>query len=343
MSSKILSTLRKPISVFWEPTEFCNLQCKHCYTNSSPYKKLTLNFGEAKKIVDELYDEGIYAIGMGGGEPLLLPYLCDLIKYINSKGMNVSISTNAVLLSNDYISRLKNAGTKILQISVDGLEKTHEEIRGKGTFAGIFDKIKMVQNAGIGVRIGFTINTLNYKEVNLFIDYAKQNKVHVINFFRYMPYHENGDYLSLDARQLYEVTRVLMKRKEENIYGGGDDKFYITFEPLAFFSFLIDESELEDTECSAGRSKFVISCDGTISTCNYISKPIGNLSEGLANIWNRISNEYTQIHKDIPEECISCKYATKCRGGCKGFSYAYTKTFNAKDKSCYLDLIEGGK
>lgn len=225
MTSEILSTLKKPISVFWEPTEFCNLQCKHCYTNSSPYKKTTLDFNEAKRIVDELYDEGIYAIGMGGGEPLLLPYLCDLIQYINSKGMNISISTNAVLLSCEYIYRLKNAGAKILQISVDGLEKTHEEIRGKGTFAGIFDKIKMVQDAGIGVRIGFTINTLNYKEVDSFIDYARQNNAHVINFFRYMPYHENGEYLALNSKQLYEVAKVLMKRKK---------KIFIVAEMISF-------------------------------------------------------------------------------------------------------------
>jgi len=67
VNNEIMSTLRRPISVFWEPTEFCNLKCKHCYTNSSPEKKLTLDFDSAKKIIDELYDEGIFAIGMGGG------------------------------------------------------------------------------------------------------------------------------------------------------------------------------------------------------------------------------------------------------------------------------------
>lgn len=153
MNNDILSTLKKPISVFWEPTEFCNLQCRHCYTNSGPDKKLTVDYTAAKKLVDELHDEGIYAIGIGGGEPLLLPFLCDLIEYINHKGMNVSISTNAVLLSPDYICRLKAVGTKIIQISVDGLKLTHELIRGKGTFEGIFEKINMLQDAGIGVRI----------------------------------------------------------------------------------------------------------------------------------------------------------------------------------------------
>jgi len=340
VNNDILSTLKKPISVFWEPTEFCNLQCRHCYTNSGPDKKLTVDYTAAKKLVDELHDEGIYAIGIGGGEPLLLPFLCDLIEYINHKGMNVSISTNAVLLSPDYICRLKAVGTKIIQISVDGLKLTHELIRGKGTFEGIFEKINMLQDAGIGVRIGYTINSLNYKEIDSFIEYAKARNVHVINFFRYMPYHENGDYLELSPEQLYEVTKVLMNRKKENNYSGGSDKFYITFEPLSFFSFLIDENEINDTECSAGKSKFIISCDGEISTCNYISKRIGNLSDGLPNIWSRIADEYKQIHKDIPYECKDCKFAEKCRGGCKGFSYAYTKGFGAKDKACFLDLIK---
>ena len=277
---------------------------------------------------------------MGGGEPLLLPYLCDLIKYVNSKNMNISISTNAILLNDAYILRLKEAGAKILQISVDGLKETHEKIRGKGTYDGLFEKINKVQKEGIGVRVGYTVNSLNYREINDFIDYAKKNNVHVINFFRYMPYHENGDYLSLDSNQLYEVAQVLMARKKENNYDNTSDKFYITFEPLAFFSFLIDENELKDTVCTAGRSKFVISCDGSISVCNYISRKVGNLSEGLSNIWDKISNDYSEIHNFIPRECLNCEYAYECRGGCKGFSYAYTGAFNSKDKGCYYDLIK---
>lgn len=342
MSDNIIGSLRKPVSVFWEPTEFCNLQCKHCYTNSGPQKKTLLGFREAKKIVDDLYEEGIYAIGMGGGEPLLLPYLLDLIKYINTKNMNISISTNATLLTDEYIAKLKEAGLKILQISVDGLEETHETIRGKGTFKGLFDKIRKVQAVGIGVRIGFTVNTLNYKEIDDFIDFAKANNVHVINFFRYMPYHENGEYLALSAEQLYETTKTLIRRRKENCYGDGEDKFYITFEPLSFFSFLLDENDINETVCTAGRSKFVISCDGSVSMCNYISRKIGNISDGLNSIWDKVTEEYRKIHFDIPKDCKMCRFAEKCRGGCKGFSYIYSENFLTKDKGCYYHLLDGG-
>ena len=140
--------LKKPISVFWEPTEYCNLQCKHCYTNSGPNKSLEIKFSKAQKIVDQLYEEGIYSIGLGGGEPLTLPFLCDLIKYINSKGMQISISTNGLLLSDIYLRKLKEAGLKILQVSIDGLKETHENIRVKVLFQGYSTRLNWRKSMG---------------------------------------------------------------------------------------------------------------------------------------------------------------------------------------------------
>lgn len=330
--------LKKPISVFWEPTEFCNLRCKHCYTNSSPEKPLSIGFDQAKGLIDALFNEGIYAIGLGGGEPLTLPFLCDLISYVNSKGMQISISTNGMLLSHEYLLRLKEAGLKIIQVSIDGMKETHEKIRGKGTFDGLFEKIELAQNLGFGVRVGYTVNALNFQEIDEFVQYAKANGVHVINFFRYMPYHEGGDYLTLNSEQLMQTTQCLLKHRNKNKYGERPDKFYITFEPLSFFSFLLEPKDLLDTACTAGRSKFVINCDGDVSICNYIKKKIGNVADGLEEIWTRIGNECELLHA-VPVECASCEFLAACKGGCRGFSYAYYQKYGEKDNACFKHLI----
>lgn len=330
--------LKKPISVFWEPTEYCNLQCKHCYTNSGPNKSLEIKFSKAQKIVDQLYEEGIYSIGLGGGEPLTLPFLCDLIKYINSKGMQISISTNGLLLSDIYLRKLKEAGLKILQVSIDGLKETHENIRGKGTFSGLFNKIELAQEYGIGVRVGYTVNSMNYKEIDEFIQYAKMRHVHVINFFRYMPYHIGSDNLALSAEELLEVATCLLKHRKNNSYGETMDKFYITFEPMSFFSFLINQDDLRETVCTAGRSKFVIDCSGNVRMCNYLMNQMGNIDDGLEHIWKEIGKECNAIHV-IPQECKECPYAKKCMGGCRGFSYANYGKFGEKDNACFRHLL----
>lgn len=330
--------LKKPISVFWEPTEYCNLQCIHCYTNSSPQKKLSISLTRAKEIIDLLYQEGIYAIGLGGGEPLMLPFLCELIRYVNLKGMQISISTNGILLTQEYLKDLKDAGLKILQVSVDGLKETHEKIRGKGTFYNLFKKINDAQNLGFGVRVGYTVNSINYNEIEEFINYSKEHGVHVINFFRYMPYHEGSEYLSLSAMQLLKAAEILLKHRANNIYGEGKDRFYITFEPLSFFSFLLDKNDITKTACTAGRSKFVITSNEDISICNYIMNKIGNVAEGMEELWKKITEECKEINR-IPEECEKCEYSEVCRGGCRGFSYAYYGIYEKKDKGCFRELV----
>lgn len=333
--------LKKPLSFFWEPTEFCNLSCKHCYTSSSPTKKIQLEYNQAKDIIDKMYDEGIYSVGIGGGEPLLIPYLVDLIKYITKKNMNVSISTNALMMDIEYAKRLKNAGLKIMQISVDGLKENHEFLRGIGTYDRVLEKIKIVKEIGIGLRVGSVINSKNYKQIDYFIDTMKNNGVEVINFFRYMPINKTGDYLALSSEQLKVVSLNLVNHYYNNVYETDEinKKFYITFEPISFFSFLYDEHFLKFTKCTAGQAKFNLASNGDVSVCNYIEKKVGNIKESKTiELWNKIRSEVESI-LSIPKECITCRYSKQCKGGCKGFSYAIGKNFSTKDLGCFKELL----
>ncbi len=339
--NKDIGFLSKPVSFFWEPTKLCNLCCKHCYTESSPNNELGLNLNDAKLVIDKMYNEGIYSVGIGGGEPLMIPFLAELIAYITSKKMNVSISTNGILLSDKKIKELKNAGLKIIQLSIDGLKDDHEFLRGINTFDSLIDAIDLINCYDIGLRIGCTVNSRNYKNLESFIETMKDNGVTVINFFRYMPYSKKHNYLSLTPEQLMETTSYLVKKSKENVYIQEEmsKKFYITFEYLSFFAFLIDEEYLSHTSCTAGKAKFNLRANGDVSICNYISSVVGNIDdESIEDIWNKIKVESEEVKK-IPLDCIKCEYAEYCRGGCKGFSYIQSQGFIAKDLSCFKHLL----
>ena len=331
--------LQKPISLFWEPTEKCNLRCKHCYTSSNPDNKPELTFEEAIKIVDSMYDNGIYSLGIGGGEPLIMPFLPSLVKYIRQKGMNVSISTNGLLLTENYLDELISCGLEIIQISIDGLKDNHEYLRGENTYEKVISKVELLNNSGITYRVGSVINSLNYRSLDNFVMLMKSMGVKVINFFRYMPINGN-DFLNLTPESLKVATEYLVKTAKLNKYGNSSDKFYITFEPLSFFSFLVDERDLNKVQCTAGKGKFNLSCDGDVTLCNYVSHVVGNMNElNLEEIWHRV-----RIARDnlffIPENCESCEFAKICRGGCKGFSYIHGGNFTTKDPACFLHLTQ---
>ena len=54
------------------------------------------------------------------------------------------MTTNAILINEDNIQKMKNTGMSTISISLDGLEKSHDEFRGvKGSYLKI---IKILKN-----------------------------------------------------------------------------------------------------------------------------------------------------------------------------------------------------
>ena len=66
------------------------------------------------------------------GEPSLRNDLIQLVKYASLKGVRVSIDTNGILLDEETIINLKDAGISNINISVDSSnESTHDALRKK--------------------------------------------------------------------------------------------------------------------------------------------------------------------------------------------------------------------
>lgn len=118
----------------------CNLKCKMCgqwrrkATQNQDYLPLSLlknTFNEIAKYKSEIY--------LWGGEPTLHPQFADIIHFIKAKDLVCTINTNGTLLKK-YAHTIVKAGVDSLDISIDGTENIHDDIRGiKGTFARVID------------------------------------------------------------------------------------------------------------------------------------------------------------------------------------------------------------
>ena len=326
--------LKFPISIFWEPMVSCNLSCKHCYTSSSPMNINNLSESSAFAFIDLLSKNQIYSLSIGGGEPLLLNFLPDLIRYAKSKDIKVSISTNGLLLTQNLLNELIDAGLEIIQISIDGLKSEHEELRGKNTFDKVIKSLKIIQKSNINYRVACVINKINYRSISKFINFMYDCDVKVINFFRYMPIN-NNDELCLNSQELLHVSRDLISNFYNNKYG--EHGRYITFEPLSFFSFLLDNRFLSHSVCTAGLSKFVVDNNGDTMPCNYYRINCGNIEKAsFSEIWKNIN---CFVKNRSPIECKTCKYLDICNGGCKGFSFVDNCNIFHRDPSCFYDLL----
>src|SRR5674476_462072 len=149
----------------------CNLKCKMC-----PFWKRSgqdLSLEKEKAILRQIYNSGICSVAFEGGEPLLRKDLTEILAYSRSLPLHTSLITNGTFLESriDEIAKYINGA---LYVSLDGLEKTHDTIRGVN---GCFNKALKGITASIGrvqVIINTTIMADNIHEIEDLVKLAKE-------------------------------------------------------------------------------------------------------------------------------------------------------------------------
>ena len=187
--------IKKPISLYapflvvWDFTHKCNLQCKHCYSNSGTVQEEELTTEEALAVVDQLADAGVTALAFSGGEPLTRKDFFEVARHAADRGLYVSVATNGTLLTKENVQKLKQAKVNYVDISIDGATaKTHDEFRG---VPGAFDKavagLKNCVEADLCVCIATTATKNNLEEMPAIIDLAEEIGAERFTYFNFIP------------------------------------------------------------------------------------------------------------------------------------------------------------
>lgn len=126
-------------------TERCNLNCSMCFLKNIDSNPGFIPLSIAKRIVSEL----MWAhprFSMSGGEPFLYPEIEQLIIWIKSHHLSLSIVTNGTLLS-QFAELIVRSGVDRLKISIDGPPDVHNALRRvPGTFARIEKGIRAINH-----------------------------------------------------------------------------------------------------------------------------------------------------------------------------------------------------
>jgi MoaA/NifB/PqqE/SkfB family radical SAM enzyme len=128
--------LMRPVShlarVYIEPTNSCSLNCRTCVRNVWDEPQ-----GFMREAVFERLISGLAAISpqpevfFGGfGEPLSHPGIVEMVRRIKAEGIKTELITNGVLLTEETISELVEAGLDVLWVSLDGARpESYADIR----------------------------------------------------------------------------------------------------------------------------------------------------------------------------------------------------------------------
>jgi len=135
-----------PPTICIQLLKWCNLKCAYCRAGSSPFEKERLSFAEVSELLIKLNTFGKWRISLTGGEPFYWPELTALLELIDELAFPFSVTTNAFASIEPLSlipSRLwKNA---TLYVSIDGNRKTHDGIRGEGSFDKAIDFLRFAR------------------------------------------------------------------------------------------------------------------------------------------------------------------------------------------------------
>ena len=137
-----------------------------------------LSLESEKTILRRIYDSGVCGIAFEGGEPLLRKNLVEILDYSRSLPLQTSLITNGTLLESkiDEIAPYINGG---IYVSLDGIDKTHDAIRGvSGCFKKAIEGISAASKR-IPVAINTTIMAENIHEIEDLVKLAKELDVNI--------------------------------------------------------------------------------------------------------------------------------------------------------------------
>lgn len=178
VKSCFFGTIENGIKAVWEITNKCDQNCSHC-CNISRRQGNDISYEQACDIVDNLHQNGITRIILSGGEPFLYNSVFELSNYIVKKGMEVSFSSNGMLMKKYKKEIIKLNPLKIV-VSLDGFSSdSYDVFRGveKG-FNRVIESVDSIYK-DVTIEIHTVINKLNINELGKLMNYAKTRNIKV--------------------------------------------------------------------------------------------------------------------------------------------------------------------
>ncbi len=335
----------------WEITRRCNLHCVHCRSSSELEVKEHPDFSteEGRRILDDISSFAKPVVVLSGGEPLLRPDWFDLAAYGTDKGLRMCLATNGTLVTPEVCSKIKEAGIKMVSLSLDGSNaEIHDNFRNQpGAFEGTMKAARLFREHGISFLINSSFTKRNQHDIKNVYRLAKEIGATAWYMFMIVPTGRGEDIMDeLISPEDYE--RLLqwhyeMEKNENDLLVRPTcaPHYYRVKMQLA----KRDGEKLEHRSlkfstggskgCLAGQLICLIDVDGNVLPCSYFPLAAGNIRQkSLKDIW-----EHSSLFRELRDfssykgACGACEYIRVC-GGCRARAYAVTGDYLEQEPFC---------
>lgn len=340
-----------PLTCVWEITMACNMRCGHCGSSCSKKLPGELTKDEAFAFIDQCAEIGLKWITLSGGEPTTRKDLPELVQRLTEKNIAVNMISNAWVLDQVLLEKLKKAQISIIAISIDGTQAIHDEIRREGAYERAQNVFRTMH--ALDMQTG-CVTTVTKKNIDILPELKDELIKLGVRSWQLqigLPMgnlKEKPDWV-LDPEQMDDLLEFCSEASREGLIKilPADCVGYYTKieEEIRQRSFQTSHPTPWDG-CNAGIRGFGLLHDGFVLGCTSIrSKEFieGNIKETpLVEIWNG-ENSFNWRRKltkeSIKGNCSSCNYGKKCLGGCPNTRLTMGGDIYAENKYCSYSLF----
>jgi radical SAM/SPASM domain protein of ACGX system len=340
----------------WHITDDCDQRCKHCYIFSeNNCKKLeSMSWKQMQEVLANIEDfcavyNRIPYIYLTGGDPILHPDFWKLLALFKSKDIPFSIMGNPFHLNDEICRMLAAMGCQKYQLSIDGMEGTHDWFRKPGSFQTTLEKIDCIKKSGMKAVIMTTVSGTNIKEIPDIIDTVVKYKADVFAWGRYCPTSEEKDVgmTPEEYRDLLELCDAKFKAYRAagcDTYFNKKDHLWTLYE-YEHGEFVIPENTTEGMiygGCNCGNCHITILPSGDVYACRRVqNSKVSNIFEDrLADIWICQMEQYRDYDKF--RKCSRCELKAWCRG-CPAVAAGRAGDFYDIDPQCWKTKNSAGE
>lgn len=327
MDRLISRTVQKhqPLSVHFDLTYRCNERCVHCYLDHDDHGELTT--AECLAVMEELARAGTLFLTFSGGEIFLRPDLYEILAAARRLHFDVSLKTNALLVTQERAARLREFGVRRVQISVySDIPEVHDAItKVPGSLQRTLATIPLLLEQGLQVKLACPLmreNLLAYRGV---MALAEKIGVPYVLDLTITPMMDGSEE---PLAHRIPVSSLLPVMQDPTLHAckpqpSAEEARAMKHYPAPIGSAVssgMETAAYEDLPCSAGHNSCYISPYGDVFPCVQLPQAAGNLRrERFSDIWYHAPRleRLRGIRESQLPVCSRCEirsYCERCPG-----------------------------
>ena len=312
------------------PNLGCNYRCTYCFERGTGYPDTVMT----KKQVDAIFEiikdkiDAGSSICLYGGEPLTKENR-ELVEYIIQKGTSIGKTITAKTNGHDldhYMDLISSGKISGLQITLDGPKEIHDRRRisldGESSYDKVLSNIRSIlcsTDAQITLRIN--VDKRNAPSIPELMD--DLDRAGILGrpglIISAIPVFGEGG-LTVKHNELRELELSVEAKYPQyrEMFTGRALSVNKDILPALYFGHPVTRRV---TNCDAFGEKKMFSPDGRIYSCHIClwrpDQVIGTFDESGRISWNQeVLNRWKRTTLGYNKECLKCKYAFTCGGGC---------------------------